>query len=331
MALFIMAIIMLVLGIGGIIMGRHYHKKLKTDGLSTMDTDDANIGRGVGFGLGALLIIGALLAGFFSSFTPVSTKNVAIITTFGHPDGERGNGANFILPWQQAHEFNAAIQTDNYLGDTDKTKSDTEQPCIDVRIANQSVACVEVTVRWRIQPDSAPTLFRDYKTFDHVRDSLVTRNLRSALNNAFADYNPLGLLQSGVQPLDVLNGKGAEVAATLTNEIGQYIDLPSQATTGKQQPPAVIIPIVHFDATTQNRINTFQATVADTNIAKQKVLTAEQQAKANEILQKSLQGAQGQAALESRCLDLLEKGITVPGWCFPPGSGTIVQIPAGGK
>jgi hypothetical protein len=315
-ALFIGALIMLVIAVVCLFVRRLARKDAKDESLSTSDRESAQV-----FAIGSLvaaivLTVGALLAGFFSSFTTVSTKNVCIVSTFGHPDGEISNGAHFIAPWSKCTEMAANVQTDQYLGNTDQDTSNSQQPCMDVRIANQSIACVEVTIRWRIVPGNAPELFRDYKTFDHVRDSLVTLNLKSALNNAFADYNPLGILQSGQVPQDVLNQTGTKVQQTLTQQIGKQIEILQ-----------IILPLVHFDPTTQTNINAFQAAVANTRIATQNVLTAKQQAQANEILSQSLEKA-GNGVLISKCLDLVAQGKNVPGWCFPPGNASVLTSPA---
>jgi hypothetical protein len=44
------------------------------------------------------------------------------------------------------------------------------------------------SVRWRIQPAATDELFLDYREFDNVRDNLVTRELKVALNQVFADF-----------------------------------------------------------------------------------------------------------------------------------------------
>lgn len=306
MALFIGALIMLGIALVLLIIARARGRA---------DDSNAKDDRLVLRIVGGVFVLGFLLAAFFSSFTTVSTKNVGIVTTFGHPDGELSNGGHFVAPWSKVTEMNAAIQTDTYLGKTDQGSD----ACVDVRLANQSVACVEVTIRWRIQPNSARELFRDYKSFEHVRDSLVTRELRSALNDQFSTFDPLGELQAGHQPTDILDPAGLAVAAKLKTQIGQQVEVLS-----------VIIPIVNFDPTTQTRINQFNQALQDTRIAAQKVLTAKQQALANDALQKSLKN--DPLVLISKCLDLVEQGKTPPGTCLPLTGTTgsvLVTAPTG--
>lgn len=316
MLLFILAIIFLVVAVVAFLVARLAKREIARPEIGNYERDNWVVARVGAYVVLSIFLVGSLVTMFFSSFTTVSTKNVAIVTTFGHPDGELSNGAHFIAPWSKTTEMPANVQTDQYLGNSDNDTSNSQQPCMDVRIANQSITCVEVTIRWRIVPGSAPELFRDYKTFEHVRDSLVTLNLKSSLNTAFADYNPLAILQEGKVPQDVLTQVGGQVLNELASEIGKQIEILQ-----------IIIPLVHFDQTTQVNINAFQAAVANTRIATQNVQTAKQQAQANEILSASLEKA-GEGVLISKCLDLVAQGKNVPGWCFPPGNNTL--LPVGG-
>src|ERR1700761_5360038 len=121
-----------------------------------------------------------------SSIQIVSTKNVGIETSFGKTSGHLSNGIHLTAPWVTVTEMDAAIQTDSYTGSS----------CLDVRIANQQTACVNISIRWRIQPDQADYLFQNYRTFDNVRDSLVTRELTAAVNNQLTNYNPLNSISA---------------------------------------------------------------------------------------------------------------------------------------
>jgi regulator of protease activity HflC (stomatin/prohibitin superfamily) len=299
--LFILAILFLIIALLGILPLR-WAKKNSED----VDAGTAKI---TGWAMIGVFTVGAVMTLLASMVNVVPTKTVGIVTEFGKPTGELSNGLHLTAPWATVHQFNAAIQTDTYLNKTDQGSN----ACVDVRIANQSVACVEVTIRWRIKPHSAPVLYRDYRNFEHVRDSLVTRELRSALNNEFASYDPLGLLQSGQVPADVLDAAGGAVQKRLTSEIGDQVDVLS-----------VIIPIVNFDQSTQTNINKYQVALAENRITAQQVITAQNQAKANEALAASLKNDPG--VLTSKCLDILAKGVTLPpGFqCFPNTSGNVV-------
>src|SRR5690606_27128114 len=106
-----------------------------------------------------------------SSLTMVGTKAVGVVTWFGRPVDTLPNGLHVVAPWSRVVQLRGDIQTDNHVG------SGGGSSCTTVRLAAQSTACVDNSVRWRIRPRAAEALFRDYRDFDRVRDSLVTREL----------------------------------------------------------------------------------------------------------------------------------------------------------
>jgi regulator of protease activity HflC (stomatin/prohibitin superfamily) len=262
------------------------------------------------FVIAGLLIIGSQVA-------IVGTKKVGVVTTFNKPVGTMDNGLHHKWPWQKVHELDGAIQTDNHL-----CNGGPEAPGTGIlaRIGNQSVACMDVNVRWRIKQQHADALFRDYRGFDHIRDSLVTRDLTKSVNAAFSDYNPLGNLSANSgAPVPALDEFGETVREALINDIGDQIEVLS-----------VFIPIVHHDKQTQSKINQYQAAKADTRIALQKVQTAQNDAKANKALADSI--SKDPNVLVSKCLDLVNKGVALPaGFTCWPGGGNGVVIPGGGK
>jgi len=263
----------------------------------------------------AALFGGAVVTLFFSSFTIVSTKNIGVETAFGATAGELSNGPHMIAPWYKVHEMDAAIQTDSYTGDDD---------CLPARIANQQTACVHISLRWRIKPESATELYRDFRSFNHVRDSLVTRELTAAVNNQLANYNPLnsvlgGLLPRGQQPNPPLSAIATAVTAQMRAEVGHQIEVIN-----------TIIPIITFDDATQSRINQLQQQIALTRIAEQERLTAGAKARANQALSKSVTSSPN--VLVAECLDILstmvksKQGVPAGFSCWP---GSKVGVIAG--
>ncbi len=149
------------------------------------------------FGLLAVTIILTV----WSSLVAVPTRNVGVVTTFGRPHDETlSNGLHIKAPWDDVWNFDAAVQTDKFTGNEDKDDLKTTHTCTTVRIGNQSTACVDNSIRWQIVPDEADVLYQDYKDFDNVRDSLVTRQLITALNEAFSTYDPLNNIDENGQP-----------------------------------------------------------------------------------------------------------------------------------
>src|SRR5262249_31796105 len=157
---------------------------------------------------GVLTVIVLILG----STTIVSARNVGVVTTFGRPSGTLGNGLHMKAPWQSVTEMDGTIQIDNHTGEYATT----------VRLGNNSTAYVDNSVRWRIQPSAADELFLDYRQFENVRDNLVTRELRAALNEVFADFDPLAPENTEGTNVQAL---GDKVAEKLRSKVGGQIEI----------------------------------------------------------------------------------------------------------
>src|ERR1041385_2821112 len=247
-------------------------------------------------GIGSLLL--ALIAILFSTIVIVGTKEVGIVTAFARPVGVLDNGLHWKAPWEDVTEMDAAVQTD--LRDASNQNS-----CVPTRIAHQIVACTDVTIRWRIRESAAPELFQDYRDFDNVRNSLVTRELATDLNAVLADYDPLLVDSSGNSAAPTLSSLAASVLAQMQAQIGVQVEVLS-----------VFIPVLHFDTSTQARLNALQAQIAQTRIAQQAVKTAQAQANANAELAASV--SKDPNVLVSKCFDLLNDAIS-KGYALPAG------------
>jgi len=260
------------------------------------------------------MVVAAVLL-LFSFTAIVQTRDIGIVTSFGRPIRNLDNGLHPKLPWQKVSTLDGAIQTDSYTG---------TGGCTDIRIGNESTACVDNSIRWRIKPDAGDVLFRDYHTMHTIRDSLVTRELKASLNDALSDYNPLDQIQAndaGAKPN--LNEFAASVTESMQSEIGDQIEVLN-----------VIIPIIRFDDSTQQKINAYQAEVANTRIAEQREKTASAQAAANRNLSKSV--SQDPNVLVSKCFDTLDEmvrnHVAVPaGFSCWPNGGSALVVPSGGR
>lgn len=248
-----------------------------------------------------------------SSYNPVGTKEEGVETSFGKTAGQLGNGPHLTWPWIKVHEMDAAIQTDTFDG----KKGDAE--CINVRIANQQTGCASVSFQWRIVPGAVDELYKDYRSFDHVRDALVTRKLTAAVNEALASYNPLdSITTQGGSIGSKLPQYATAISAIMRREVGTRIIVLS-----------TILPLVTFDPETQGRINQLQQQVALTRVAQQQLKTNEATARANAALAKSVNSSPN--VLVSRCVDALEamvkSGQAVPaGFSCWPGNGVAAVI-----
>ena len=243
----------------------------------------------------------ALFVLILGSTTIVSARNVGVVTTFGRPGGTLSNGLHWKAPWQSVTEMNGTIQIDNHTGENATT----------VRLGNNSTAFVDNSVRWRIQPAAADELFLDYRDFENVRDNLVTRELRAALNEVFADFDPLA--PENVEGANV-QALGDKVAEKLRAKVGGQIEILN-----------VIVPLANYDNATQERINALNVEKANTRIAEQRAKTAAAEAKANEILAASVSNDPN--VLVSKCLDAAREAGISPLGCWP-NTSVVPTVPA---
>ncbi len=278
---------------------------------------------------GYLYVPGGVAVGFLgvfvlclliSSLTMVGTKQVGVVTTFNRPTGTMSNGLHLKAPWQKVTEMDGTIQTDNYVGGGESGK------CLDIRIGNGSVACIDTTIRWRIIQEEADVLFQDYRNQsddvnDAVQDSLVKRELTGALNEVFGSYDPLAAVKGGENvEVDTLSSQVQDAMLERVETLG--------GGTPQVEVLSVTTPLIRLDGTTQEKIDAFQQEVANTRIAEQKQATAEAEALANEEITESI--SKDPNVLAYKCLNILEQmaksDTPVPAglYCFPGGNAPVI-------
>lgn len=265
----------------------------------------------------ALAAIGGLIGIWSTVFVQVPTKDVAVKTTFGAPSGYFTNGGHFKAPWEKTSTMDGAVQTDTH------NKGEKGTNCVQVRIAHQIVACANVYIKWQINSASVDELYRNYREFGNIRDSLIDKNLQAVLNRVFEDYDPLAV-----------DAEGNSSAAQLSVLSQQALDQIRTAVGDQIKVTELNVTVLNFDDATQSKINALQAQVAQTRIAQQAIKTAEKQAEANKTTANSL-NQNGINVLVSTCLsqqaDAIAKGYPLPAGftCWPGGSSAVVVPSAG--
>lgn len=265
-----------------------------------------------------LIVLAVLLLGL-SGCRHVGTKEIGIPVTFGAVGTTHyGAGLHYTAPWTSIKQMDGAIQTQNDLGSN----------CLNVRIANNQTGCAEVSLQWRINPTQVDYLYKNYRSFDHVRDQLVERKLFNALNEALSTYNPLAHISAKGQA-NPLPAYQALIYNLMKKKVKDINGQPLIEVLNAQ------LPIVHFDPETQSRVNQLQQQVAQTAIAKQREKTNAAENVANAALAKH--NTLSPLVLESRCLDLVESMVktkqTVPPGlnCGLGGSSSLTGIIASTK
>ena len=300
--MFLLAILLVVCAVIAFTMSR------------TMSHDEdrqiAKVAMYVILGLGFLSLVA-------SSLTIVGTRRIGVVTEFGKPVDTLSNGIHFKMPWQKVPELDASIQTDSHIGNSEGD----ENPCTDIRIGNESTACVDNTVRWRLIEAEGDLLYRDYRNMDNIRESLVTRELNAALNRVLGDFNPL----------DAVSEDGSAATANLDDLAIEVTEAMRDRVEGRVEVLSITLPLIRYDGGTQDRLNAYQAEIANTRIAQQRSETAAAQARANEALAESVSNDPN--VLVSRCFDTLadmvEAAQPVPaGFSCWPGSQSALVVPS---
>lgn len=254
------------------------------------DPDDKRSGK-VAFGFLVALALGLTL---FASANHIPVRNVGIVTSFSKPTGEvTGSGLKWVAPWQKVGEWDASRQKYDHISD---------QARVRIRTATLADAWVHVLVEWQVKPEAAPKQFLDYKgDFDAFKGQRIGVQLDSAVNDAFATYNPLANIDSKSGNLNVdLKPYASGIQKFAEGRLGNDIDILS-----------VTITRVDHDDKTEANIKAFQDKLAQTRNLEQDKINAE--------IQKKVTETNAQVDKVTRCLEIADKNGSNPGLCLNPG------------
>lgn len=230
----------------------------------------------------------------FASTVVVPTKQVGIPVSYGKPGTPMTSGFHVKAPWVDVVIMDATVQDVDNAGDNPTVAKDADDA--DVYVHN--------LVRWSIQEDAADSLYRDYREFDRLNDSLVQPEIKTAIASVMSQYNPLNEEQPTNDELSTL------IQARLQERVGDRIQVHS-----------VSVSLIDFAPETKNRINALNSERANTRIAEQKSATAEKEAEANRILAASVSNDPN--VLVANCLKMVENaepGKLPAGFNCYPGS-----------
>lgn len=128
--------------------------------------------------VGASVVAGLVLVAIVLAFsaTTVSARSVGIQTSFGKYQDTLSNGFHFTAPWSSVEEFSTQVQD-----------LDLE---VAVSFDGGSSGTAKLTTLWAIDAPGAEQLWKDWKTFDRVRDRLVAPAARTSIAAEFSNYAP---------------------------------------------------------------------------------------------------------------------------------------------
>lgn len=248
------------------------------------------------------------------SFWIVGTQNIGIVTSFGKPVGEVGNGAQWTWPWQQVHDMDYSVQV------TDFPAAGCQ---IQLRLSEGQTACAKVAVRWQVNTRAADALFRRYKgSTQGVENGVLIPELQNTANQVFAGYDPVALLNSTAPVGSPRNPTVPQLAQQVKDQLS--------ATIGDEvQIISLFMPNIAYSPQVQQRINAVLAQKAQTLIAQQSEQTATAQAAANKAISASV--SHDPNVLVAQCLNIMQEivknGDTPPvNMCNLGGSGTGVIV-----
>ena len=258
---FIVGLVLVVGGIVGIILATKFDRDLSSE--EEMRTISFLVG-------GVALLVGVVTI-FLNTFAVVPARNVGVVNAFGKVQGSVDNGWVWVAPWASVELVDATVKNVNL-------DEDTKNPVV-VRLGNSTTANVDLTVQWHVdQNGNAAELWQRYRgtnndLIGNVQENVVKRKLVPAVNRAFEKHDPLAAAIAGKDT----NTTNKEMSAAILNDLRAGMDAGIVIDS-------VEVQFVHYDGVTQEKLNAYAQALADTRIAQQRVLTAEQVRIANEKL-----------------------------------------------
>lgn len=269
-------------------------------------------------GLVIFLGLGGAFA-LMASVTSVPAQSVGVAVAFGKPYHEYAPGLHFKRPWAKVIDMDGRTQTE--IHDRDHR--------VEIRLGNQATGFVQSSLRWKIRPEAAGSLYADYREEDQIGPKLVDLELAAAMNSAFANYDPLANIKADAgdkSAVKITNDQLSQrVADRLNERIGAQAGVNNRIVIEQ-----VVVSKVDFDDATQSRINQLQQEIGNTRIAEQREQTAAAEAKANRVLAASVSNDPN--VIVSKCMDqqreAIEKGQALPpgGFGCWPGSGSSLIV-----
>lgn len=267
---------------------------------------------------GVITVVIALFLIIVSCARVVPARSVGVEVTFGKVTNLYDSGLHWTKPWAGVKKFPSTIQTVVLQGDG----KDADEACVTVRLANQTTACVDVSARWSINTtdkQAIKDLYANWLSFDGLEKNLIIPQVKHAMMGPFDDFDPLKALQDSGQ---------VEATRTLEQQANDQLrDYVGGAITVN----ALTINLVHYDDTTQQKLNGYAQAVADTRIAGQREQTAAAQRRANDAFAGSA-ASKDPAVLIQNCLDVTERmakeGKQLPaGWtCLGNGATPVLNV-----
>lgn len=327
--MFVFALICLVAGVITLVLARrHRANKLALPGGSEALAPDKT-GNRIALGAGALLVVLGLVLGVTSSVYAQDAGEARVIRSFtGQIVGQTtSTGLHVKAPWDSTVNFNIRNQTVTYINGTGGSDSDNNGgirtgPYITVQDKDGVSENVSLTVRYSIRPASVTTIYTSFRDEENFKASFITQDVRAVVREVPNNYSTLEVLtkraeiETSIE--QALTKRWADTGVEVNSISLQEIQAPKAVTESYAEAQQAQI-----DVTKQ------QAKLDATKVsAQQAVVTAQANAKANDLLTKSLSSQ----VLTQHYIDALEASADKGGLVVVPnGSSPLINIPKATK
>ncbi|KQQ26878.1 prohibitin family protein [Frondihabitans sp. Leaf304] len=327
--MFVFALICLVAGVITLVLARRSRaNKLALPGGSEAPGPDKT-GNRIALGAGALLVVLGLVLGVTSSVYAQDAGEARVIRSFtGQIVGQTtSTGLHVKAPWDSTVNFNIRNQTVTYINGTGGSDSDNNGgirtgPYITVQDKDGVSENVSLTVRYSIRPASVTTIYTSFRDEENFKASFITQDVRAVVREVPNNYSTLEVLtkraeiETSIE--QALTKRWADTGVEVNSISLQEIQAPKAVTESYAEAQQAQI-----DVTKQ------QAKLDATKVsAQQAVVTAQANAKANDLLTKSLSSQ----VLTQHYIDALEASADKGGLVVVPnGSSPLINIPKATK
>jgi regulator of protease activity HflC (stomatin/prohibitin superfamily) len=305
-------VVVLLLALGGAIaVGVSFLMPKEVKGSYRGDPNEPNMARSVTRWCGVGVLVFASVLFGLTGIRTVPAKSLGVPVVFGSVQPAVGPGIHWRMPYTTMNILDETIQTTTFEG----------KQALPVRIGGQQTANLDATIQWRIKDQGARALFNNYAHSSDfmltVEDAVVIREFKTVVNQVLGDYNPIqDVSQSTTSGNSQFSTFGPVVLKRMREDIGGWIDVTS-----------VYMPILHYDTTTQGRLNAIQQQYAATAIATEQLKTNQAQSAANAAISRNLSGS----TLYYDCLQIVENAARnnqhlPPAFTCGSGSGAAILV-----
>jgi regulator of protease activity HflC (stomatin/prohibitin superfamily) len=325
--MFIFGIILLLAGIASLLLARRYGARATATAAGVGGpAASARTASRVALGIGLLLLVIGLVFGISSTVYAQDAGEARVIKSFtGDIVGQTtSTGLHVKAPWDSTVNFNIRNQTVTYINPSGGSNSDNNGgtrtgPYITVQDKDGVSENVSITVRYSIRPDSVTTIYRSFRDEESFKASFITQDVRAVVREVPNGYSTLEVLtkraeiESSIER--ALTKRWADTGVEVNSISLQEIEAPKAVTQSYAEAQQAQI-----DVTKQ------QAKLDATKVsAQQAVVTAQANARANDLLTKSLSSR----VLTQHYIDALQASAASGGLIVVPnGSSPLINLPS---